>query len=52
MRTSLRSPYPTDLPHSEEAAPLGEGGGAGLFIGVAILEVAFRWEVVVGRGMN
>ena len=52
MRTSLRFPYPTRLSSSEETAPLGESGGAGLFVGVAILEVALRREVVVDRGMH
>ena len=52
MRTNLRFPYPTRLSGSEKAAPLGESGGTGLFVGVAIPEVAFRWEVVVDRGMH
>ena len=52
MRTSLRFPYPTLGSGSEEAAPLGESGGAGLLVGGAVLEVALRWKVVVDRGMN
>jgi hypothetical protein len=52
MRTSLRYPYPTCRSGSEKAAPLGESGGAGLLVGVAVLEVALRRKVVVDRGMD
>ncbi len=52
MRTSLRYPNPTYRSGGEKAAPLAESGGAGLFVGVAILEVALRRKVVVDRGMN
>ena len=52
MRTSLRYPSPTYRSDSEKAAPLGESGGAGLLVGIAILEVALRWKVVVDRGMD
>ena len=52
MRTSLRYPSPTFQSGSEKAAPLGESGGAGLLVGVAILEVALRRKVVVDRGMD
>jgi len=52
MRTSLRCPYPTFGSGSEKAAPLSESGGAGLLVGVAILEVALRWKMVVDRGMD
>jgi len=52
MRTSLRFPYPTRLSVSEKVAPLCESGGTGLFVGVAILELTLRWEVVVDRGMH
>lgn len=37
---------------SEKAAPLGESGGTGLLIGVAILGVALRQKVVVAQGMH
>jgi hypothetical protein len=52
MRTSLRYPIPACRSGSEKAAPLGKSGGAGLLVGVAILEVALRWKVVVDRGMD
>jgi hypothetical protein len=52
MRTSLRYPYPLVRLGSEKAAPLGESGGAGLLVGVAVLGVALRWKVVVDRGMD
>ena len=52
MRTGLHSPYPVELSGSEKAAPLGESGGAGLPVGVAILEVALCRKVVVDRGMD
>ena len=52
MRTSLRFPYPAEPSGREKAAPLGESGGAGLLVGVAVLEVALRWKVVVDRGMD
>jgi hypothetical protein len=52
MRTSLRCPSPTCRSGSEKAAPLGKSGGAGLLVGIAILEVALRWKVVVDRGMD
>lgn len=52
MRTSLRNPYPTRRSGDEKATPLGESGGADLFVGVAILEVALRRKVVVNRGMD
>jgi hypothetical protein len=52
MRTSLRYPNPTCRSGNEKAAPLGESGGSGLLVGVAVLEVALRWKVVVDRGMN
>ncbi len=52
MRTGLRFPYPTFGSGSEQAAPLGASGGAGLHVGGAVLEVALRWKVVVDRGMN
>jgi hypothetical protein len=51
-RTGLRYPYPTRHSGSEKAAPLGESGGAGQLVGVAILEVALRREVVVDQGMD
>jgi hypothetical protein len=34
------------------AAPLFECDGARLLVGVAVLEVALRWEVVVDGGMD
>jgi hypothetical protein len=52
IRTSLRYPTPSFRSGSERAAPLGESGGAGLLLGVAVLEVAPRRKVVVGLGMN
>lgn len=52
MRTRLRSPYPALASGSEEAAPLGESGGANRLGGVAVLEVELRWEVLVDRGMD
>jgi hypothetical protein len=32
--------------------PVGESGGAGLIVGVAILEVTLRWNVGEDRGMQ
>jgi hypothetical protein len=52
MRTSLRYPKPGFRSGSEKTAPLGESGGAGLLVGVAVLEVALRLKVVVDRGMD
>ncbi len=52
MRTSLRYPSPTYRSGSERAAPLGESVGAGLFVGVAVLEMALRRKVVVDLGMD
>ena len=46
------SPTPLVGSGSEKAAPLGESGGAGLLVGVAVLEVALRRKVVVDRGMD
>ena len=45
MRSSLRYLYPTFVSG-------GESGGAGLLVGVAVLEVALRRKVVVDRGMD
>jgi hypothetical protein len=36
MRTSLRLPNPTRVSGGKKAAPLGESGGTGLFVVVAI----------------
>ena len=52
MRSSLRYLYPTFVSGGEKAAPLGESGGAGLLVGVAVLEVALRRKVVVDRGTD
>ena len=52
MRTSLRYPYPSFQSGSEKAAPLGKSGGAGMLVGIAVLEVALRRKVVVDRGMD
>ena len=52
MRNSLRYPYPTAVSGGEKAAPLGESGGAGQLVGVAVLEVALSRKVVVDRGMD
>ena len=52
MRTSLRFPYPTMASGGKKAAPLGESGGAGQLVVVAVLEMALRGEVVVDRGMD
>ena len=52
MRTSLRYPYPSCRSGSEKAAPLSESGAACLLEGVAVLDVAIRWKVVVDRGMD
>lgn len=52
MRTSLRYPNPSYRSGSKTAAQLGESGGAGLLVCVAILEVALRWKVVVDQGME
>ena len=52
MRTGLRYPYPAYSSRGEQPAPLCESGGAGLLVGVAVLEMALRWKVVVDRGMD
>lgn len=52
MRTSLGYAYTTLGSGREKAEPLCKSGGAGLLIGVAVLEMALRWKVVVDRGMD
>ena len=52
MRNSLCFSYPTAVSGRQKAAPLGESGGAGRLVGVAVLEMAFRRKVVVHRGMD
>ena len=52
MRTGLRYPNPSRQSASERVAPLNEIAGTHLLIVVAILEVALRWKVVVGRGIH
>ena len=52
MRTNLCYPKPGFRSGSEKTAPLVESGGAGLLGGVAVLEVALRWKVVVDRGLD
>jgi hypothetical protein len=52
MQTSLCFPFPAPMSGREKAAPLGESGGAGLFVVVAVLEVPLRRKVVADRGMD
>ena len=52
MRTSLHSPSPGFRSGREKATPLCESGGAGLFVGLAVLAVTLRRKMVVDRGMD
>jgi hypothetical protein len=47
MRTGLRYPSRTYRSGREKAAPFGKSDGAGVLVGVAVLEVALRRKVVV-----
>ena len=47
MRTSLQYPYPALGLGRQKSAPLGESGGAGQLVLVAIPEVALRRKTVV-----
>ena len=46
------SPTQPHTSGSDKAAPLGESGGTGQLVGVAVLEVALRGKMVVDRGMD
>ena len=42
MRNSLQYPYPTAVSGRQKAAPLGESGGAGQSVDVAVLQMTLR----------
>ena len=52
MRISLQYPYPAAVSGGEKASPLGESGGTGQLVVVAVLEMALRRKEVVDRGMG
>jgi hypothetical protein len=46
MRTGLRYPGRIHVSGCNKAAPLGESGGTGLFVGDTVLDMALRQKVV------